>query len=344
MTTRATLAVVLLATACASDAANVTEVFLEELRQKVATAEAAGETVIAGDDGLLFFVPELRTLSIGPFWGDAATAVGRASKPEDRDPRPAIVDLARQLKERGIELLFVPVPAKASIYPEAIASVELPSPPPRLDRHIEQFYDLLRADGVDVLDLLPIDLAARAAGAPLHLKQDTHWSGRGVVVAAEAIAAHVAGRPWLEEHERTSYATEEREVTIAGDLWNKLPEPRPPRETVTLTHVGTRTAAGLEPIADDRTSPVLLLGDSHTLVFHAGGDLHAKGAGLADHLARKFGFPLDVIGVRGSGATPSRVNLRRRKDGLTAKKLIIWCMSVRELTEASAWKVFPIAK
>ena len=35
----------------------------------------------------------------------------------------------------------------------------------------------------------------------------------------------------------------------------------------------------------DRTSPVLVLGDSHVLVFHDGGDMHAAGAGLPDQLA-----------------------------------------------------------
>jgi len=50
---------------------------------------------------------------------------------------------------------------------------------------------------------------------------------------------------------------------------------------------------------------------------------------------------VDVIGVRGSGATPARINIYRRskqeKDFLKKKKIFIWCFAAREFTEASAW-------
>src|SRR5437762_9982012 len=42
------------------------------------------------------------------------------SKPESADPIPAIVDFREQLKKRGIDLLLMPVPPKAAIYPEKI--------------------------------------------------------------------------------------------------------------------------------------------------------------------------------------------------------------------------------
>ena len=56
----------------------------------------------------------------------------------------------------------------------------------------------------------------------------------------------------------------------------------------------------------------MLLGDSHNLVFHAGDDMLASGAGLPDQLALELGFPVDLVAVRGSGATPARINLFRR--------------------------------
>jgi alginate O-acetyltransferase complex protein AlgJ len=94
---------------------------------------------------------------------------------------------------------------------------------------------------------------------------------------------------------------------------------------------------------------VILLGDSHTLVFHSGGDMHASGAGLADQLALELGFPVDLIGVRGSGATPARISLYRRVRGdadyLKKKKLLIWCFTAREFTEAtSGWRIVPVTK
>jgi len=81
------------------------------------------------------------------------------------------------------------------------------------------------------------------------------------------------------------------------------------------------------------------MGDSHCLVFHAGGDLQGTGAGLAAQLAAELGAAVDVIGVRGSGATPARVNLLRRSKAnpayLASKKWIIWCFSARELAAAT---------
>jgi len=58
-------------------------------------------------------------------------------------------------------------------------------------------------------------------------------------------------------------------------------------------------------------SPVILLGDSHTLVFSRGpaDTLHSVGGGLADLLALELGFPVDLIGVRGSGSTSARAPL-----------------------------------
>ena len=60
-------------------------------------------------------------MSVGQFWGDAAPRVSRASNPEFADPLPAILDFKAQLDRAGIELIFVPIPAKATIYPEMIS-------------------------------------------------------------------------------------------------------------------------------------------------------------------------------------------------------------------------------
>ena len=96
----------------------------------------------------------------------------------------------------------------------------------------------------------------------------------------------------------------------------------------------------------DPNSPILLMGDSHTLVFH---DFLAERAGLLDQLALEIGIAPYLIGTRGSGATPVRLSLYRRslKDQgfLAKKKLVIWCFTAREFTEASqGWQKLPVAK
>jgi hypothetical protein len=126
--------------------------------------------------------------------------------------------------------------------------------------------------------------------------------------------------------------------TITGDLTDgKGSEELPVREVT-----GAHNSA-----LEDKTSPVVLLGDSHTLVFHSGEELHGTGAGLADQLAAELGIAVDVIGVRGSGATPARVNLLRRAKAqpgyLAGKKAVIWCFAAREFTESTGWSLVPFS-
>src|SRR5438477_9405006 len=94
--------------------------FARELATVFQTLEKKNAAAGAGVDGWLFFAGELRLLSLGRFWGDEAPKVSRAHKPELADPIPAIVDFQKQLTARGIDLLVVPVPPKAAIYPEKI--------------------------------------------------------------------------------------------------------------------------------------------------------------------------------------------------------------------------------
>ncbi len=57
--------------------------------------------------------------------------------------------------------------------------------------------------------------------------------------------------------------------------------------------------------------------------------MFAVSSGFPENLAAKLGFAPDVIAVRGSSATPARMNLARRADNLTGKKLVVWCFTVR---------------
>jgi alginate O-acetyltransferase complex protein AlgJ len=328
--------------------------FRRALEQKAEAAQAAGQTVVPGGDGFLFFAPELRSLAVGPFWGEAAQAASRAPRTDARDPLPAILDFRDQLATRGVELLFVPVPAKAVVYPEhAAPELEGLAPggsPPRLDLAHGEFLLVLTGQGIKTLDLLPLFLAHRRRGGPaLYCRQDTHWSGHAVSLAAAAIASALGNPPWRREAQTRAglgeLVTEERPATLEGDLWRAFPAgagPRPAPETLPLTLVEESLPTGRRPVAPWRESPVLLLGDSHALVFSVGGDLHATGAGLAEHLARELGFPVDRVAVRGSGATPARVDLLRRGDGLAGKQVVVWVLAAREYTEGQGWSKVPV--
>ena len=316
---------------------------------RAACAAKATETpVVEGSGGWLFLPAELRHVSIGKFWGPDAAKVSKAQHPDTADPLPAILDFKKQLDAAGIELIMVPVPAKVFVYPEAILGGSTAGPAPtRMDTFHQQFYDLLRQNGITVVDLLP-DLLAQRNGPNgfMFCQQDTHWSDEATVLAADKIAALLKDKPWLAAVPKLQLTTKTVDSQITGDLWGMLTTAQPPKETVKLRLIGTADSGGLTPIPTDKQSPVLLLGDSHTLVFHDGGDMLASGAGLADQLADNLGFAVDLIGVRGSGATPARVNLMRRVRGdptyLGKKKVVIWCFTVREFTEGSGWSKVPI--
>ena len=331
----------------AGDSGSLSELqqkFVNDLAAKSRAAQSENAAVIAGVDGWFFLSSDIRFLSVGPFWGADAAKVSRAHKPESADPIPAIVDFRDQLKKRGIDLLLIPVPPKAAIYPEKIV--------PDVDLHGEtaapylaRFYDELRKHEIDVIDLSPVFLQNRAnEHGPVFCKTDTHWSGLGCVLAAQTIKDKIheklAGQP------RKDYAAEWKEITIKGDLGDlagpniKKPEPE---KVAVRTISDKQTGAAVNP---DSNSPLLLIGDSHTLVFH---DFLGEKSGLLDQLAYEIGFAPDLIGTRGSGSTSVRISLYRRArkdpDYLTKKKIVVWCFAAREFTESDqGWDKVPVGQ
>ncbi len=328
-----------------------TQAFREECRAKSAAALKSFSIAVKGREGWLFFGPELRSVGVGKFWGDRAIDVSQANNADHADPIPAILDFKAQLDKAGIELLFVPVPPKCIVYADKLtARIKMePQGLPRFDAAHQQFYDELRKQGVNVLDLTAEFFAHRIDEDALYCKTDTHWSGRACVFAARRIAADLKEKTWLESVPKKEFSSAWKRISINGDL--RSSDDKSPLETLPLRFVGTpsdkaKSTANLQPIETSRESPVLLLGDSHDLVFHDGDDMHTRGAGLADQLAFELGFAVDLIAVRGSGATPARTDLMRRakadSDYLKKKKLVIWCFSAREFTESLGWQKVPL--
>lgn len=325
--------------------------FQTECASRAAAAEKREAITVPGTDGWLFFGPELRHVSVGRFWGPAASSVSRASNPLYADPLPAILDFKRQLDKAGIALIFVPVPPKVIVYPDKLNPKFPASSKCRLDVHDQEFYALLRQNGVNVVDLTPELIAHRQdPEGPTYCKTDTHWSGRACVFAAQNIAKLIRAQPWFKKGP-AHYSQRWENIPIEGDLWQALDaasQAKAPKETLPLRFVGTPGASGLTPIEPDPNSPVVLLGDSHDLIFHSGGDMLARGAGLADQLALEMGFPVDLVAVKGSGATPARVNLLRHARAnpayLPGKKVVVWCFTARDFTESMGWQKVPVVR
>lgn len=317
--------------------------FRAAISQLVDKATKDASNVVQGKDGWLFFVPELHHLSVSAFWGDAAAKVSKAANPAYADPLPAILDFKSQLDKKGITLLVVPVPAKASIYPDKLVDGAANTAEARLDSADAEFLQMLKGDSIPVIDLTPDFLAYRSAhpANPLYCQEDTHWSGYGIALATDRIAKAIQAQSWLSGVEKAKLTSAPLTITASGDLVTMLTGAKPAPERIALTKV---TDAKGAVVTSWRESPVVLLGDSHNLIYSIGDDMLAVGSGLPENLAAKLGFAPDVVAVRGSGATPARVNLARRGDSLAGKRIVVWCFTVREFTEGQGWRKVPVIK
>ena len=237
----------------------------------------AGEKSLLGRDGWLFYRPGVQYLTERLPLGD--------------DPATAIRSFRDQLAERGIQLLVVPVPGKATIYPHRLTSraEDLATPP---NEHTRRLVEELRGDGIEVLDLTDRFGSARREALPkegdLYLVRDTHWSPHGVRVAAQTIATRLLELDWVSRG-TTEYQLEPMTIRRQGDLVEMMQSPPLSRLLGTEDVQISRVMRGAEPYADDPGSELLILGDSFLRIYQ--GD-EPGSAGLIAHLAHELGLPL----------------------------------------------------
>ncbi|HJJ97381.1 MAG TPA: hypothetical protein O0X38_07110 [Methanocorpusculum sp.] len=268
---------------------------------------------------------ELEHLSRGPLANGNVINVSVAKR--NQDPITALAEFHDSLKKLGIRLILVPVPPKAAVKP--FTGLQKGD----AMQYLKPFYSELRARGIEVLDLS--DAFQNADAEKCYCRTDAHWSPFGIAIAADELAKLIP----LKDSEK--YVVTARIEKISGDLAKSLNASSPETEELPMQTVVGKTIA--------ENAPVLLMGDSHTLVFSTGGDMLASDAGLAELLALRLGMPIDRIGVKGSAATAVRINLFRKakKDPawLKNKKVVIYCFTCREFTEsAGGWTVVPVLK
>ncbi len=282
-----------------------------------------GEKGLEGRDGWLYYRPGVDFL-IDPWPVESAKASDAS------DPLPAIVAFRDALAERGIALLMVPAPGKASAYPDRL-SARVARTGADVHGHARTFMDRLDEAGVAYIDLFDLFDAARkdANAPPLYLAQDTHWSPEGLRRAATAVANRVLSEGWIE---RGTTAFEERPVTVQrqGDVLRMMDSPHITAafepQSVECTQI-IDPATG-EPYTDDPDSPVLVLGDSFLRIYEHD---EPGSAGFIAHLARELNRPLASIVNDGGASTLVRQELQRKPELLQGKKLVIWEFVERDL-------------
>ena len=319
--------------------------------------------MLIGWEGWLFYHPDVRSLTgYGPMKPEPFSVMKDPELALQPAAGECIRAFARELKERGIQLIFVPVPLKPMIYPEMIA------PNTRHDyiTHPDAaaFYDSLRRDGVDVLDLTADFAKLRNTRKHLHyleanadnraiarqseealklkkdafLKQDTHWTTDAMRLTAEKVADLVKTRyaSAMRPMARTIAAVDGTPRHSMGDLVKLLDLKEP-------GVLFDEEEAFMRVIADgteDRHAPIALLGDSFVNIFDdptlgfADSDKPDERirAGFAQHLSLTLNQPLDVIAMNGRGSTGVRREFAKRHDDhVREKKLLIWVIAARDV-------------
>jgi len=264
-------------------------------------------------------------------------------QPDGRDPYPAIIDFNQQLKARGIDLLLVVIPTKAEVFPEKVSDKAPAGAKPYVAPYCRKLLGELAAAGVEIVDLLPTFIEQRGAGDDLlYMPQDTHWAPRGVELAARLIAERVRQYPWYESlrPQQVQYSVKQVNFTRLGDICEMLTDQeklayRPLRLTAQQV-----VAPGGTLYVDDPDSPIVMLGDSFTGVFHFEDCQHA---GLSAHLAKDLSLPVDLIMAQGSGPRIRGQLARRGHDAIEAKKLVIWTVVARDLYNYWApWEIIKL--
>ncbi len=204
------------------------------------------------------------------------------------------------------------------------------------------FLGRLGEAGVETVDVTD-DLWRAKGGADLYLRNDTHWTPRGLGLAADRIAAGV--RPSLEGIPREDFEVRREAVAGTGDLLRSL-EVGPGAGLVPSQEVKIeRILRGGEPVRGGDDAPVLLLGDSFTNVYSRKELEWGEGAGLGEQIMARLGLKVQVIAIDGGGATAVRETLAARPSALRKKKAVVWACSARDLyDEDVSWETVPLAE
>lgn len=317
--------------------------------------EGNAKTVI-GDEGRLYYQAAIGGLvGYGPLKAEPDSVMKNPDRAVWTPPLPVIKKFAAQLKDRGIELMLVPVPVKPMIYPEGIGRGKAgkgkwAGPVGHQDQNA--LYEQLRQSGIDVIDLSDTFWSMKKDGE-VYLKQDTHWTQATMQRAVKEVAARVREKAWFDETHKTHGTLTTREEVIKrqsiGDLTDMLGLKKPAdlfdQETQQIAVIKD-TSTGKPPVSDPG-SPIVLLGDSFVNIFDDSGSGFGDpkwkpknetdkepgiGAGFAQHLAADLQTPLQIHTANGGGATQIRQEFAESGDNVVrAKKLVIWVLASRDL-------------
>lgn len=304
---------------------------------------ATEELTIKGQKGWLFHREDLKQITYNQFWGNSAVNIPISRNAAQADPYTALKAYSNECKKAGIRLLVVPIPPKATIYPDYLATNSSKiSLNIGLTPFTNQFYKELQKAGVEVLDVRRAFFDARKNGIKVYCMHDSHFSGEGAGIVSGEIAKQIKTESWFKDIAKIEYVKARNEIDITGDLCSTLAGDTFAPEKIVIQTI-TNTEGNF--IKKNPKSPVLLLADSHGLVYNEGGDMFAVGSGLFDLLSADLGFAINMLAIKGSAGRTARISLYRElkktPEQLNNIKVIVYCFTAREFT-SGAWGVVPL--
>lgn len=306
--------------------------------------ESSGEVMI-GKDGWLFYRPSLRFLTHAQTNKETQPASITNRNPSHGLDASAnvISEFAKDLLNRGIRLVIVPVWPKMSVHPEHFGA--------SANKHgilRPQGYDTwlrrVESSGAIVFDPAPSILRASRSSGAAYLKTDTHWNPAAMKNSAEDLAAYLIRNNLVQTGELKPQFIP-RTVSNKGDLARMmdLPSNSPhfAKEEVKLLEVREDSGNRWIPKKD---SSVLLLGDSFSNIYSLQGMGWGEDAGFSEHLGAALGMRIDTILRNSDGAFATRAilsrELTRGNDRLQGKQVVVWEFAASQLTEGE-WHPYP---
>lgn len=348
-----TVLVLAASTAWAGEDLKALEAEYKATCQKMIAAKLKGTTEdVIGKDGWVVLTTELNYAASGPFWGEAGRKANPKAAPDAADPLPAILDFHTQLAARGITLIFMPVPTRIVVYPEAILGKERLASfktTPHLNSPEHEFLQLLRKQGVKVLELTPLFLAGRNdPHAPLFIPSESHWTPGGISLATAELAKLIKPMSFYRGVPKHEFAVTWQERDHFGhiykDVRDKAKLPERPKDRVWVRSCKLKAPDGEKKMEwHNPESPVVIIGDSNIIWWRD------QESALFHQLSADLSFPVDNLATTGGGATNTRLNFIRtafaEPDYLKGKKVVIWCFTSRSFYNShDGWKLVPLDK
>ena len=292
--------------------------------------------VVPGHGGWLFDQRELQSLTgVGPLESDVTQPHAPQGSAKD-----AILDFARQLKERGIPLLLIPLPMKVSLYPEALTNADIDdSPAPLYHPAQVTLYEQLVNGGIDVQDITAAMMQWKARHKEVFFKQDSHWTPEMMQEIAKGVAAHVRKKyPGIVPADPLIVDIKAPDHAFIGDLAHALY-----RVPEVVTAPESMVLVSFPDLKTDTMSPITLLGDDFASIYQEA-EHGFVGASFIEHLALYLGTRIDAV-ASPDGTSALKTFANRFDDEVRAKKLVIWLVPARDLLSTSnggkTWSLTP---